>query len=138
MSLRKLSLVFVGASLLSPTFGGTLSALPTQECTGDTPYDDTPAAKADVIFHGRALDTRGADTELEVVEVVRGFLPNRKVVFKHARAPQNPSPEDHRHYYELTTGKSYLIYANKTALPNVYTQLISEKHCGDSVVPDDP
>ncbi len=88
----------------------------------------------DAVFRAKVLDTHGVDTKVQVIEVVKGDVPQGKVVFKHAHAPKEPSLEDGRHYYVLTTGQTYLIYANRTGRKNVFTQLHSDNHCGSSVV----
>jgi len=77
---------------------------------------------ADVIFHAKALDTHGANTEMAILGVLKGNVTAKKVIFKHAVPP-----------LEVSKGSIYIVYAKKTSQSNVYSELWGTNYCEDSV-----
>jgi hypothetical protein len=135
MNFRAFAPQFLLISLMTPALGWSYLGAPPRECTSTTPYEDTPASKADVIFRAKASGTHGSDTDMRVIAVSKGEMPSGNIVFKHATAPkQQPLNWTGRRYYLLTTGHIYLIYAKKTSRNNILSQLYDEDYCGSSVI----
>jgi len=109
--------------LLLPAVGWSYIGPLPHECTDSTPYQETPGSKADVIFRGKALETHGIDTFMEVISVEKGDVPAGK---DHFQACDRSLKELHfisNDYYVLKKGQAYLIYANKTITKTSSTQL---------------
>ncbi len=93
---------------------------------------------ADVVFTGRALETHGADTEMEVVRVERGKIPYKRITFKHAVAHQEFVVGRERRYFVLNEGETYRLFAKKTTKANIFSELWGIDYCGDSISPVPP
>src|SRR5438046_3163098 len=82
------------------------------------------ASDSDVIFRATALETHGAATEMQVIEVIKGRISRGKITFKHAVYPPGQDMDVAGHYYYvLKKDRVYLIHAKKTSQKNVFSQL---------------
>jgi len=92
-----------------------------------------PAEDADVIFRAKAVETHGANTEMEVLEVIKGSLSKGSITFKHQIKPEGADIDVGREYYTLSSGHIYLINAKLTNEKNVLSQLYGSDYCSKSV-----
>ncbi len=96
-----------------------------------------PSVEADVIFRAKALETKGADTEMEIIEVTKGQIPFKRISFAAPRSEIDVGFSNVRNsYYKLEKGGIYLVYAKKTIQPDVFSQLWGGSYCNDSVQQD--
>jgi len=98
---------------------------------------DQIVQESDVIFKAKAISSipgedkwfkkhRGFDTyatQMQVVSVIKGDIPTRKVIFQHYGPANNLGSEFSPQSYEFQVGQSYIVFAKKTDQQSVFRQL---------------
>ena len=94
------------------------------------------ASDADVVFRATALETYGADTTMGVLQVDKGEMPSKEIIFRHAIPREELEIgffNVRSSYYRLQQGHIYLVFAKKTTAPNIFSQLWGAHYCSESV-----
>jgi hypothetical protein len=88
---------------------------------------------ADVMFVATVIGTNGADTEMELIEVIKGQIGPGQITFKHAVQRNDVVIGTATTCYVLRNGHTYQVLAKKTSRRDVFSQLWGSNYCGDSV-----